>query len=95
MRVKNTIVVAGKRKVCRIFFYPDSWDCYTIAFKAYREKYYGLVYPYLASSNNPFHAHGFGMHGESKEFLTGRHLGKRVSFDSLPVAVQKFILQSI
>ena len=97
MKIKNTILVKGKRKVCRIFdIGPDAaFDRYTIAFKGYRVTGYGMVYPYLTSSENPFHALGFGQHGESKEFLTGKHLGKRISFEALPGEVKTFILQNI
>lgn len=97
MQVKNTILVNGKRKVCRIFdIGPDkAVDRYTVAFKGYRVEGCGMVYPYIASSDNPFHPQGFGQHGESKEFIAGKQLGKRVSFESLPLDVQKFILQSI
>jgi hypothetical protein len=92
--IKNTIIVNGKRKVCRIWDNQgETLDRYTIAFKSYRVDHYGMVYPYLASSEYPFHS--FGQHGESREFLTGRHLGKRVSFDSLSEDVQKLILQNI
>lgn len=96
MRIRNTIIIDGKPKVCRIFDGGDAFaDRYTIAFKGYFVPGHGMVYPYLASGPSPFHPMGFGQHCESKEFLTGRHLGKRVSFDSLPLGVQKFILQSI
>ena len=97
VRIKNTIMVRGKRKVCRIFDMGADgvFDRYTIAFKGYRVQGYGMIYPYLASSDNPFHPQGFGQHGESKEFLTGKHLGKRVRFDSLPDDVQRFILDNI
>jgi hypothetical protein len=106
-KVKNTIMVDGKRKVCRIFDagYGDDkpMDRYTIAFKGYipnaKDGYrglgYGVVYPYLASSENPFHPQGFGQHGESRQFLTGKHLGKRIAFETLPVDVQTFILNNI
>lgn len=95
-RINNTIMVEGKRKVCRIFDNGGaSVDRYTIAFKGYRMAGRGMVYPYLASSSHPFHPQGFGQHGESREFLTGKHLGKRVAFDTLPVDVQTFILDNI
>jgi len=88
-------MVDGKRLVCRIFDNGGATvDRYTIALKGYRWVL-GMVYPYLASSTNPFHPQGFGQHGESREFLTGKHLGKRVAFDSLPVDVQKFVLNNI
>lgn len=97
VRIKSTIMVRGKRKVCRIFDTgPEGvFDRYTIAFKGYRVQGYGMVYPYLASSDYPFHPQGFGQHGESKAFITGKHLGKRVRFESLPVEVQRFILDNI
>lgn len=94
--MKNTIMVNGKRKVCRIFDIGDKFaDRYIIAFKGYRVSGYGMVYPYLASGGSPFHPGGFGQHGEAKTFLTGKHLGKRVTFDSLPADVKSFILQNI
>lgn len=96
-RVKSTIIVEGKRKVCRIFDTGADgvFDRYTIAFKGYRVHGHGMVYPYLASSDYPFHPQGYGMHEESKEFVTGKHLGKRVRFESLPDSVKKFILVNI
>lgn len=95
--IKNTIMVNGKRRVCRIFDTgPDGpADRYTIAFRGARLQCGALWYPYLASGDTPFHPQGFGQHGESKVFLTGRHLGRRVSFEGLPADVRQFILQSI
>lgn len=96
MRIKNTIMVDGKRKVCRIWDFGGTVaDRYTIAFKGYRIEGYGMVYPYLASGPAPFHPQGFGQHGESRVFMTGKHLGKRIAFEDLPPDVQKFVLQSI
>lgn len=96
-RIKSTIMARGRRKVCRIFDTGEDgvFDRYTIAFKGYRVEGYGMVYPYLACSDYPFHPQGYGMHGEGKEFITGKHLGKRVRFDSLPTDVQCFILDNI
>lgn len=95
MKVKNTILVNGKRKVCRIFDTPEYADRYTIAFKGYRLVKRGMVYPYLSSSDDPFSPQGIGQHEESYMFITGKLIGKRVSFDSLPNDVQTFILQNI
>lgn len=96
-RIPNTIMVNGKRKVCRIFDTgPDgAVDRYTIAFKGWRLPRFGMTYPYLAASAQPFHPQGFGQHGESRHFLTGRHLGKRIRFEDLPEQVQRFVLQNI
>lgn len=95
-RIKNTIAVDGKRKVCRVYDAgPELADRYTIALKGHRLEGWGMVYPYLASGENPFHPQGFGLHCDSREFLTGRHLGRRVAFDTLPEPVQRFILTNI
>ena len=93
--IKNTILVKGKRKVCRIFDTgPDNGlDRYTVAFKGYRIEGYGMVYPYIGCSEYPFSAIGF--YSDSKQFMTGKHLGKRIAFEDCPEDVKKFILQSI
>ena len=94
--MKNTMLANGKRKVCRIFDAGEGQcDRYTVAFRGYRVAGVGMVYPYLASGVAPFHPMGFGQHGEVRQFMTGRSLGKRVSFESLPDQVQRFILQNI
>ena len=97
MRIKNTINSRGKALVCRIYDTGPAgpFDRYTIAFKGYRLAGGGMVYPYLASSANPSHPQGFGQHGESRIFLTGKHLGKRVRFEDIPLAVQRFIENNI
>lgn len=102
-RIKNTIMVDGKRMVCRIYDTgPDNGlDRYTVAFKGYRiEKGYcvsgwNMVYPYIGCSALPFHPQGIGFHDDSKVFMTGKHLGKRIRFENCPDDVKKFILQSI
>lgn len=94
-RVPNTITLKdGRRVVCRIWDYgEETFDRYTVALKGYNAGCgYGMVYPYLAASPRPFHPQGLGLHGESREFLKGQHLGKRIKFDSCPPDVQKFIL---
>jgi hypothetical protein len=79
-RIKNTIEHNGKHLVCRIFDNGGAAvDRYTIAFKACKVNNIFTIYPYLASSVNPFHPQGI----------------KRVAFDSLPADVQKFILNNI
>ena len=97
MRIKNTINSRGKRLVCRIYDtgLDGPFDRYTIAFKGYRLAGGGMVYPYLASSDSPFHPQGFGLYAESDTFLTGKHLGKRVRFEGLPLQVQQFIENNI
>ena len=100
-RIKNTIEHNGKRKVCRIFDNGGATvDRYTIAFKQWawpwKDAHYGvMVYPYIKSSENPFHPQGVRLHDGAREFVTGKHLGKRVAFDTLPVNVKTFILNNI
>jgi hypothetical protein len=92
-KVKNTILVNGKRKVCRIFDNSGATvDHYTIAFKGSHISGYGMIYPFLVSGANPL---GYSGHEESRQFLTGKHLGKRIAFETLPVDVQTFILNNI
>ena len=94
--MRNTITINGKRKTCRIFDAGDSVaDRYTIAFKGCRLQWYGMVYPYLSSGPSPFHPQGIGQRGESNTFLTGKDLGKRITFEVLPADVQKFVLDNI
>lgn len=95
-RIPNTIMVDGKRMVCRIWDTGDDGpvDRYTVALKGYR--YNGrATYPYLAASAYPFHPQGFGQYDESVTFLKGKHLGKRIRFEDCPPQVQQYILQSL
>jgi len=94
LKMLNTIQVNGKRKTCRIYDAGEQViDRYTIAFKGYRSARHGMIYPYLAANSSPFHS--FGQHGESDTFMTGKHLGKRVSFESVSNDLQRFILDNI
>ena len=47
------------------------------------------------ASAEPFHPQGFGQHGSSDhqiDYPSYGHLGKKVTFESLPVNVQRFVL---
>lgn len=99
-RIPNTIRLAdGRRVVCRIFDNGGidapggSADRYTIAFKGFRSWRGGMVYPYIAADEDPYHPQGIGQHGEARDFLTGAHLGKRVAFEDLPEPVRRAVLQ--
>ena len=95
-RIPNTVKLDGKRYVCRIFDNGgETLDRYTIALKGYRDHRGRTTYPYLGASEHPFAPQGFGQHGESDEFLKGKHLGKRVAFDDCPPDVQAFIRQEL
>ena len=92
-RPANTVVIDGKRYVCRIYDNGgETFDRYTIAFKGHRS-FGGMEYPYLAASSDPFH--GFGQHGWSSNYLDGKHLGKRVAFEDVPKPVRQFIRQEL
>jgi hypothetical protein len=99
-RIPNTIVINGKRKTCRIFDLGEkgSIDRFTIAYRGWRlqsERGGGMVYPYVGCSSFPFHPQGIGQHGESREFMTGKHLGKRIRFEALPTQVQQLVVQDL
>lgn len=88
--MKNTILVNGKRYVCKIWDSPGTFDRYTIVFKGYRVNGC-LVIPYIASSLT---GSGFWLHGELVE-RPGRYLGNRVSFESLTSELQFRIIQEL
>ena len=96
VKTTNTLKINGKRYVCRIFDAGDTFaDRYTIAYKGTRHRGGPLWFPYRACSENPFHPQGFGQYSENPTFLTGKHLGRRVSFDALPADVKKLIVQDL
>lgn len=90
--VKNTVTINGKRYVCRIYDAGFGFaDRYTIAFKGYRDSRGRMVYPYIAANSNPFHPLGIGLHMESREYVDGKHLGKRIDLQEAPEEVQRII----
>lgn len=74
----------------------ESFDRYTIVFTGrYRHKTGGEFW-YLGASEHPFHPQGLGQLGTSPKQIDDpiySHLGKKVTFQSLPEDVQMFILQ--
>lgn len=95
-RIKSTIEHNGKRKVCRIFDNGGAnFFRYMVALKSTKHSRHGIVYPFLLSTDTPFDKNRQGGELLSSQFITGKHLGKRIAFDSLPVDVQKFILNNI
>ena len=95
--MKNTIVHNGKRYVCKVQDNGgETCDRYTITFKAIRVPHVGLIYPYLAASDNPFHPQGFGQHGEARyDLSTNKNIGKRIAFDELPEDVKRFVYHNL
>mgnify|MGYP003335794419 CR=1 FL=1 len=64
-------------------------DRFTAVFMDHLEKKPKTFFA-LAMNSQPFHPLGIGM---SCTATPGRHLGKRIPFESLPVDCQNFILQ--
>jgi len=63
-------------------------DRYTV----YYDEPTGNVYPCVGMSSNPCHPQGFGQHSEG---ILGRHNGKRIKFEDLPIDCQRVVLQDI
>lgn len=63
-----------------------TFDRYTVLFMDNQESE-GLYYS-LAMSDRPFAPNGFGQHGSA---TPGRHLGRRIEFDSLPADCQELV----
>ena len=62
-------------------------DRYTVVYMDRPEREAGL-YVAIGASEFPFHPLGFGQHCTA---MPGRHLGKRIPFESLPKDVQKMV----
>ena len=92
--MKNTITVRNKRYSCRIYDNGgETADRYTVVFKKQKGNGGGPYYPYLAMSGDPNSPQGFCQHGETD--VIGKHLGKRISFDDMPLACQKIVLSEV
>lgn len=66
-----------------------TWDRYTAVFMMLPE-YKAGEYAAVGMSEDPFY--GFGQHCTA---VPGRHLGKRIKFEQLPVDCQRLILQDL
>lgn len=94
--MKNTITLNGKRYVCRIYDNGgETLDRYTFCFKARRTLDGILYYPYMGAGETPFHPQGVGYHGDSPTKIDGKHLGKRIAFESLNEDCKKLIIQEL
>jgi len=79
----------------------ESFDRYTIVFTGRYDKNKdeqgNKWYKYVGSSENPYYPQGFYQHGESKNEIIDRptysHLGKKITFDKLPLDCQKAVLE--
>jgi len=92
--MKNSVMVNGKKYSCRIYDNGgETADRYTACFRAQRTSDGTKYYPYIGFGESPFHPQGIGYHSDSQEKIDGKHLGKRISFDSLNDDCKKMILQ--
>lgn len=66
-----------------------TFDRYTVVYMDEPERERG-VYAAIGASEYPFHPQGFGQHCSA---APGRHLGRRVPFESLPPDVQRMVVQ--
>lgn len=69
----------------------ESFDQYTAVYMDLPESREGC-YAARAMSVNPFHPQGFGQYCTA---MPGKHLGRRIRFDQLPVKCQKLIIQDL
>lgn len=67
-----------------------TFDCYTAVYMQQPER--GGLFECRGMSANPFHPQGFGQYCTA---TPGRHLGKRIPFDALPLDCQKLILRDL
>ena len=97
--MKNTIIVNGKRKTCRIYDNGGKTiDRYTACFRVERMKDGTRYYPFVGFSTIPFSPLGFCQHGDDElpiDRPSGKHLGKRIPFESLNEDCQRLLIQEL
>lgn len=94
--MKNTVTLNGKRYVCRIYDNGgESLDRYTACFRVEKMKDGTRYYPYVGFSERPFNPLGFCQHGDNPGMIDGKHLGKRIAFESLNEDCKKLIIQEL
>ena len=87
-RIEN-LMPNGIPRYIRIYFKPDTLDCYTVVFAKQKG------YLYIAMSTMPFSPLGFCQHGEANEPIdkpTYKHLGKKIKFQDLPADCQTQVI---
>jgi len=84
----------GTPRYVRCYDDEGGGDRYTIVFTGhYRHKTGGDIV-YIGANAHPFHPQGIGQHGSARESIDRpaySHLGKKVTFESLPTDVQKMV----
>ena len=97
----NSLMPNGIRKYVRVYDFGDETvDRYTVVYTGNYKKTY---FQYVGMSAAPYHPQGICQHGESPNQIDvvkgwppamGRrgHLGKRISFNVLPIDCQKVVM---
>ena len=73
----------------------ETFDRYTVVYTGNFKGRDGQCY-YVGMSEHPFHPQGFGLHGESPyviDYPTYSHLGKKITFQTLPKDCQKAVIE--
>lgn len=65
-------------------------DRYTVVYLEDRER--DGTYTCVGMSAEPFHPQGVGQHSTA---MLGRHLGRRISFEALPVDCRRLVLRDL
>ena len=68
-----------------------TFDRYTVVYMAEPERATG-IFAAVGMSSKPFHPQDFGQHCTA---MPGKHLGKRVPFDSLPNDCQRLVTRDL
>jgi hypothetical protein len=94
----NNILPNGKPKYVRCYDNGgETADRYTVVFTGHYTHKTNRSHWYVGMSAQPFHPQGIGMHGESNtqiDYPSYGHLGKKITFDALPIDCQKCALQT-
>lgn len=89
MERKESLMPNGIPRYVRVYDYGDtSADRYTVVFTGrYRKNKRRDQFVYIGMSESPFHPQGIGQHGASDTLIDKpgySHLGKRITFETLP-----------
>ena len=87
----NIVLINGRTKMKILAIYDDVRfsDRYTVYFD---QKERNNMYSCLTMSINPFHPMGIGQHSSG---MLGKHNGKKINFDQLPIDCQNLVLEEM
>lgn len=95
---RNQLMPNGIPRYIRCYDNGDvTADRFTIVFTGRYRKSRNDDFIYLGCSSDPFHPQGIGQHGFCKSLIDRpayKHLGKPVTFESLPDQVKKAVIAS-